>query len=346
MLTQEISIPVYFSNYDNELEGIVDDISNIKTEGPQRATALAELVASVSANGYQVSVSGAHHTANKQSKIPIVQGELFPVLKLKPANGGGTSGGDAGSINKLPLIILTAHLDNFGLINDQLANVDAAVLFTLIDTFSKIHNSAGMAPKYRLLFLLTESGSLLNFQGTKKWLDSNIDENPALQNIEFVACLDSIGKTHADDALYMHVSKPPKEGTHMNIFYKQLKQNAQRYGNVTVEGVHKKINLADVQLAWEHERFSMKRLPAFSISALKSHKDSSRTTIFELDREQTLATAARNAKILAETLANYIYGGTKTTESSAATNSEIFSGSTVCHPNIHILLFRLRILCK
>lgn len=190
-----------------------------------------------------------------------------------------------------------------------------------------------MSPKYRILFLITESGSLVNFQGVKKWLDTNVDDNAALQNAEFVLCLDSIGKASDDDSLYMHVSKPPKEGSHMNLFYKQLKQNAQRYGNVTIEGVHKKINLADVQLAWEHERFSMKRMPAFTLSSIKSHKDAQRTTIFETTRIQTLATAQRNAKIIAETLANYIYGASKGGDTSdgglAATNSEIFSGSTV-----------------
>lgn len=347
MLAQEISIPVYFSKYNSELDGVIDDISNIKSDGQQqRDTALAELITSVSANGYQVSVSGAHHAANKQSKIPIIQGELFPVLKPKSASNSDAST----SINKLPLIVVTAHLDNFGLVNDHLTNVDGAVLLTLIDTFSKIHNSVGMAPKYRLLFLLTESGTLLNFQGAKKWLDTNMDENAALQNAEFVVCLDSIGKTSdvAEDddvdTLYMHVSKPPKEGTHMNAFYKQLKQNAQRYANITVEGVHKKINLADVQLAWEHERFSMKRMPAFTISAIKSHKDGLRTTIFEKSPEQTQAVAQRNAKILAETLANYIYGGTKSTNGSSsnsvtAANSEIFSGSTVSQIDYFNIVF-------
>lgn len=67
----------------------------------------------------------------------------------------------------------------------------------------------------------------------------------------------------------MHVSKPPKEGTHMNNFYKNLRSTGQIYGNATVEGVHKKINLADTLLAWEHERFSMKRMPAFTLSSLK-----------------------------------------------------------------------------
>jgi len=88
-------------------------------------------------------------------------------------------------------------------------------------------------------------------------------------------CLDSIGQDELinnnlnESTLYMHVSKPPKDGTYMNNFYKQLRTIGQKYNNVNVEGVHKKINLADVLLAWEHERFSMKRMPAFTISSLK-----------------------------------------------------------------------------
>lgn len=272
-------------------------------------------------------VSGAYHTHNKQSKIPIVQGELFPILKAKTANADTLSAN-----SQLPLIVITAHINTFGLTNGQFNNVDAAIFLTLIDTFSKMHNSIGMAPKYRFLFLLTESGHLLNFQATKKWLEANIDESTSLQNIEFVLCLDAIGK---GNDLYMHVSKPPKDGTSLAIFYKLLKQNAQRYANQTVEGVHKKINLADFQLAWEHERFSMRRIPAFTISSLKSYKDPQRGTIFEASREQSLVVAQQNAKIIAETLANYVYGskinanGQSQSASAADSNAEIFSGTTV-----------------
>lgn len=207
---------------------------------------------------------------------------------------------------------------------------------TLIDTFSKVHSSIGMAPKYRFLFLLSESGSLLNFQGIKKWLDANIEENAALQNVEFVLCLDALGKGSISDSLHMHVSKPPKEGSHINIFYKLLKQNALRYTNRSVEGVHKKINLADVQLAWEHERFSMKRIPAFTVSNLKSHKDAQRSTIFDANREETLELAQQNAKIIAETLANYVYrsNGDSAEQITSNANTEIFSGSTVSSSRI------------
>lgn len=205
-----------------------------------------------------------------------------------------------------------------------------------MDTFSKVHNSIGMAPKYHFLFLLTESGNLVNFQGTKKWLDTNVDENAALQNVEFVLCLDSLGKSGLNE-LFVHVSKPPKEGTNINTFYKLLKQNAQRYANQTIEGVHKKINLADALLAWEHERYSMKRIPAFTISNLKSYKDPQRTTIFEENRDKTLKIAQLNAKVIAETLASYVYRDSSKvngdnngdSQPTIEPNTEIFSGTIV-----------------
>lgn len=120
--------------------------------------------------------------------------------------------------------------------------------------------------------------------------------------------------------MFMHVSKPPKEGTNMNNFYKQLRTVAEKYENVTVEGVHKKINLAEVQLAWEHERFSMKRMPGFTLSSLKSHKDPLRSTIFVENQDKNLETAQKNAKILAEALGAYVFGNS---------NGELFSGSSV-----------------
>lgn len=64
----------------------------------------------------QVHVSGAHHSPNKQSKIPIVQGELFPILQAK-----GPSSDASAANSKLPMIIITAHVDNFGLINVSMA---------------------------------------------------------------------------------------------------------------------------------------------------------------------------------------------------------------------------------
>lgn len=71
-------------------------------------------------------------------------------------------------------------------------------------------------------------------------------------------------------SLYYHVSKPPKEGSVGDRFVRSLNVAAEQEDpptNVVLN--HKKINLAEETLAWEHERFSMKRLPAATLSTLK-----------------------------------------------------------------------------
>lgn len=67
MLAQEISIPVYFSKYDSELDDIIGDISKLKVDeqdeladvkgAGKRDSALSEIINSVSANGYQVCIN-------------------------------------------------------------------------------------------------------------------------------------------------------------------------------------------------------------------------------------------------------------------------------------------------
>lgn len=64
MLAQEISIPVYFSKYDTDLDEIIGDISKLKVDeqddiaelkdAGKRDSAVSEIINSISANGYQV----------------------------------------------------------------------------------------------------------------------------------------------------------------------------------------------------------------------------------------------------------------------------------------------------
>lgn len=173
MLQLDISIPVYFAPHNKQLEEVIGEISrasNSRDASKKRDSALGEIANSISANGYQIVVNGAAHAVNKQSKIPILQGEMVkPVSKNSEAD------------SKLPLIMVVAHLDIFGVINQHLSNNDVAVLLSLVDLFSKLNNGVNTSPKYRLLFLVTESGPILNYQGAKKWLDVNIDENALSQ---------------------------------------------------------------------------------------------------------------------------------------------------------------------
>lgn len=131
-------------------------------------------------------------------------------------------------------------------------------------------------------------------------------------------CLDTLV---VSDSLYMHVSKPPKEGSPASLFFKHLKQASDKFPSVTIDGVHKKINLGEDLLAWEHERYSIRRLPAFTLSSLKSHRDSFRGTILDTRENLSLDRLIQNTKVVAEALAGQIYN---------LSLDGIFEGSLVC----------------
>ncbi|XP_068158402.1 BOS complex subunit NCLN [Drosophila tropicalis] len=304
MLFQSAPIPVYFAPFNKNLDKILDEISYTTTQNiNQDETAFTQLVTSISANGYHVTVSDVSSSANKNSKIPVVYGELIP------NNFVGNYVDNILHESNLPVILITASLKTFGIFNDYPLNADAAVLMILMEMFSKLHSVTRMTPKYSIAFLLSDSGLLLNFQGAKKWLE--IDENLSLQGVEYVMCLDTIiqSLTHNEkDVLFMHVSKPPKEKSSISQYFKLLKLAADQHGkNFTVEGVHKKINLAELKLAWEHERFSIKRYPAFTLSSVKASKSPIRTSIFTDDKSRIITEVMLASKIISEALAAYIY---------------------------------------
>lgn len=128
--------------------------------------------------------------------------------------------------------------------------------------FSTLYSNPKTHAPYNFIFLLSGAGKL-NYLGSKKWLEDQIDslEGSLIQEAAFVLCLDSLS---SNTTLHLHVSKPPKESDPRSLFYKQLQEVA---GSSNVEMVHKKINLADDVLAWEHERYGIRRLPAFTLSA-------------------------------------------------------------------------------
>lgn len=183
--------------------------------------------------------------------------------------------------------------------------MDATIFLALIEQFSQLYNQASSSAKYRIVFMLHESGSLLNFQGVKKFLDVNLEET-SLQNPEFVLCLDSLAE--ALDGTYVHVSKLPSKSGPIARFVDILTKKAAVHGeNSFVEVVQKKINLADTFSKWAHERFSMRRMPAFTLSSVKSHSSPLRTTIFNQPSPVMESNVQMKTKILAEALATYIF---------------------------------------
>jgi len=190
------------------------------------------------------------------------------------------------------------------------------ILMELARMFSKIYKSMKTQPSVNLVFLLS-SGGKFNYFGTKKWLENHLDSSSSselLSDVKFVLCLDSVGNARLSAqnenankrSLNMHVSKPPKEDSHSGRFFNSLQSMSEENEGLDVKYVHKKINLADERLAWEHERFSIRRLPAFTLSNVESH-DSMDRIVTILDKTVDTDLIATNVRLIAEALACTIY---------------------------------------
>ncbi|XP_072295125.1 BOS complex subunit ncln isoform X2 [Eucyclogobius newberryi] len=329
MLATETIIPVYFAMEDDELLSIYTQTLTSSTS--QGSLSAAEvLLHTATANGFQMVTSGAQSKAVSDWAITSLEGRL-----------AGVGGED------LPTIVIVAHYDSFGVAPWLSYGADSngsgvSLLLELARLFSKLYTYKRTHAGYNLLFFLSGGGKF-NYQGTKRWLEDNLDhtDSSLLQdNVAFVLCLDTLGN---GDSIHLHVSKPPKEGTPQYQLLKELEMVVDsQFPEVKFSMVHKKINLADDMLAWEHERFGIRRLPAFTLSHLPSHRLAQRSSIMDVRSVSPsshygvgeppagphvdMQKLGRNTKIVAEALARVIYN---LTEKGAPGDLQIFTEQMV-----------------
>ncbi|XP_056894077.1 BOS complex subunit ncln isoform X3 [Takifugu flavidus] len=298
MLATETIVPIYFAMEDDELLSIYTQ--TLTSSSSQGSLSAAEvLLHTATANGFQMVTSGAQSKAISDWAITSLEGRL-----------AGIGGED------LPTIVLVAHYDSFGVAPWLSYGADSngsgvSMLLELARLFSKLYTYKRTHAGYNLLFFVSGGGKF-NYQGTKRWLEDNLDhtDSSLLQdNVAFVLCLDTVGN---GDTLHLHVSKPPKEGTPQYSLLKELESVvASQYPEVKFSMVHKKINLADDMLAWEHERFGIRRLPAFTLSHLPSHRLARRSSIMDVRPHVDVKKLSRNTKVMAEALARVVYNLTE-----------------------------------
>ncbi|KAL4000499.1 Rho GTPase-activating protein 12/27 [Sarotherodon galilaeus] len=325
MLATETIVPVYFAMEDDELLSIYTQ--TLTSSSSQGSLSAAEvLLHTATANGFQMVTSGAQSKAVSDWAITSLEGRL-----------AGVGGED------LPTIVVVAHYDSFGVAPWLSYGADSngsgvSMLLELARLFSKLYTYKRTHAAYNLLFFLSGGGKF-NYQGTKRWLEDNLDhtDSSLLQdNVAFVLCLDTLGN---GDSLHLHVSKPPKEGTPQYSLLKELEAVVtSQYPEVKFSMVHKKINLADDMLAWEHERFGIRRLPAFTLSHLPSHRLAQRSSIMDVRSVSPssrhgageppagphvdVKKLSRNTKLVAEALARVVYN---LTEKGAPGDLQIFT---------------------
>jgi len=285
-LKSSISVPVYFTFAAPD----VDDVyTHIAQEG---------------SDGYRLVV-------NDGEAAPI---SSVPVVNLQSTLLG--QGGIGGDEDNLPTIAIVTHYDTFGVAPSLAVGADdngsgVVTFLELARLFSKLYRRMNTQGKYNIVFVLTGAGRE-NFAGAKHWLD-NADTR-LLENIELALCIDALG---AGDSVYLHISKPAKDPEILRL-YNQFQHTANESG-VSFDLIHKKINLADPEIYWQHEQFSRKRV----LSATVSHHAQASPSLEHgsiFDRAVNVTTLKRNIKFLAEVLASHIYGF-------HGQNLEVFTGS-------------------
>ncbi|KAF8564731.1 hypothetical protein P879_10482, partial [Paragonimus westermani] len=105
-----------------------------------------------------------------------------------------------------------------------------------------------------------------------------------LDSVAYVICLEGLGSSQFANAIFAHLSRPPKHGSFSHQFLRNVNlSSVLHWGNVSstvitpshpsyVYPVHKKINLNEDFLSWEHERFSTYRLPGVTLSSWPSYR--------------------------------------------------------------------------
>ncbi|XAR60164.1 hypothetical protein NMG60_11033421 [Bertholletia excelsa] len=281
-----VPYPVYFAFEDENINAVLADVRKNDATG-QPATATT--------GGYKLVVSAPEPRKLASPSITNIQGWL-PGLKAD------------GDSNQLPTIAIVASYDTFGAAPALSVGSDSngsgvVVLLEIARLFSLLYSNPKTRGRYNLLFGLT-SGGPYNYNGTQKWLRS-FDQR-LRESIDYAICLNSIGSW--DNELWIHVSKPP-ENAYIKQLFEGFSEAAEELG-FKVGLKHKKINISNSRVAWEHEQFSRLRVTAATLSELSVAPEWLESTGGLFDSRPFLNEAAviRSVKLVAESLARHIYG--------------------------------------
>ncbi|ESW04457.1 hypothetical protein PHAVU_011G096100 [Phaseolus vulgaris] len=286
LIHANLPYPVYFAFEDDNIDAVLADIKKNDVTG-QPATATT--------GGYKFVVSAAEPRKVVSPPITNIQGWL----------AGLKTDDDA---HQLPTIAIVASYDTFGAAPALSVGSDSngsgiVALLEIARLFSLLYSNPKTRGQYNLLFGLT-SGGPYNYNGTRKWLRS-FDQRMR-ESIDYAICLDSIGSW--ENELWIHVSKPPE-----NAFIKKIVEDfssvAEELG-FKVNLKHKKINISNPRVAWEHEQFSRLRVTAATLSGLSTAPELLEKTGGLVDGRHFVneATIVRSVKLIAESLARHIYG--------------------------------------
>ena len=269
------------------------------------------------------------HCTHGRSSTSVACARLFLLQGWQHAAASSTADSDT-----LPTIAVVASYDALaaapGLARSVNTGASGAVaLLEVARIFNRLYSDFRTQGSYNLLFVLTGLDRV-NYLSTKNWL-RNIDSR-ILESMEFALCLDRLAASSAP--LYLHVSKLPKS-PEIASWYSHFELTAKHMG-VALEVVHRKINISDPTVYWQHEQFSRKRIVAATLSSSRTPQ----ANLWEGGMFDTLSSGslsvdnlARNIKLVVESLGRQIYGLSKAgVEKEGSAPVEILAGMADIHP--------------
>lgn len=285
LIHANIPYPVYFGFEDEHVNAMMADIKKNDVTG-QPATATT--------GGYKLVVAAPEPKKIASPTIVNIQGWL-PGLKAD------------GDSSQLPTIAIVASYDTFGAapalsVGSDSSGSAVVALLEIARLFSILYSNPKTRGRYNLLFALT-SGGPYNYNGTHKWIHS-LDQR-LRETIDYAICLNSIGSS--GNELWLHVSKPPANAYIKHIFegFSSVSEDL----GLKVGLKHKKINISNPRMAWEHEQFSRLRVTAATLSELSATPDFLEHTGGLSDNRNFIdeASISQTVKLVAESLARHIY---------------------------------------
>uniref|UniRef100_G3U4N1 BOS complex subunit NCLN n=1 Tax=Loxodonta africana TaxID=9785 RepID=G3U4N1_LOXAF len=285
MLAMETIVPVYFAVEDEALLSIYEQ-TQAASASQGSASAAEVLLHTATANGFQMVTSGVQSKAVSDWLITSVEGRLT-----------GLGGED------LPTIVIVAHYDAFGVAPWLSHGADSngsgiSVLLELARLFSRLYTykrtHAAKCPQ------VAAGGEgrphCVSVHGWVAWRGGAPTPSKLLWGREVpMLCKCSMGHTRAP----VTWAEPPRALRRHHPPTPPPQVTAHQFPEVRFSMVHKKINLAEDTLAWEHERFAIRRLPAFTLSHLESHRDGQRSSIMDV-RSCPAATGGEERRVAGE----------------------------------------------
>ncbi|CAM6095730.1 unnamed protein product [Calypogeia fissa] len=282
LIHNTIPYPVYFTYADDTVNAVLEDVQQNDDAGrPATATT----------GGYKL-------------VVPVPEAKKLPSAPYTNIQGWLPGLRGEGDVAVLPTIAIVASYDTFGAapalaVGSGSTASGVVALLEVARLFSRLYSDPKTQGRYNLLFGLTSAGPY-DYNGTARWL-RGLDQR-VRESVDYALCLNRIG---GSNHLWLHVSKPP-ENPQIKQILDNLADVAEEYG-VSVDVKHKKINISNPRVLWEHEQFSRNRITAATLSELDAAPERV-GGISESGESVDEAIIIRNIKIVAETLAKHIYG--------------------------------------